>query len=302
VEAEMNFPVVIDNSMRKTFVACPTKFMRKYAQNLKQVSENSVNLHFGKCFASGIEIARKVFWEAGSTQQEAIEAGINATSTAWNNFQSPPMSNKTLPRLIGALRYYFEQWPLGEDGLTPVANGIECSFAIDLPIVHPQTGLPLKYAGRFDMLAADPNDRWYVVDEKTTSRLGDSWFMQWDMDAQMTGYIWAVKQGAISSLADDWEVMAQVRGLSILKNDYGHAEVNIVRSTHMIEQWHQQLLRDVRRMVESYKAGEWDKNLSNSCTEYARQCEYAMLCKSADPAHLIEGNFKEEVWNPLLRS
>lgn len=297
----MNFPDVIDNSMRKAYASCPTKFMHKYYENIVPVNARTVDLHFGACFARGIEVARKSFYckngYTSASRINPVENGISAAVYAWGNFQSPPMSNKTLPRLIGALRYYFMQWPFENEWLTPVEDGIECSFAIDLPIMHPITNLPIMFAGRFDMLATDKNGRYYVVDEKTASKLGDSWIMNWDLDAQMSGYIWAVKQSKIA----DIEIMGQVRGISILKNDYGHVEVPIVRSKYMIDQWHEQLLHDVEGMIRCWKAKWWDKNLSNACTEYAHACDYAILCKSADPTRLIEGNFKEEIWNPLVR-
>lgn len=293
----MSFPNVIDNTIRKAFVRCPMLMKRQFVDNLRSVNENSVDLHFGACFARGLEVTRKHFFEAPHYEAlDAIQRGIEEAQRMWGNFQSPPLSNKTLPRLIGALRYYFEQWPLGEDGLTPVGDGIECSFAFDLPIMHPETGLPLKYCGRFDMLAVDANGRYYVVDEKTTGRLGDSWYLQWDMDSQMTGYIYSVKREHT-----DVEVVAQVRGISILKNDYGHAEVPVVRSQHMLDQWYEQLLHDVQHMIVCWKSKWWDQSFSQACTDYGRACEFAMLCKSADPARLIAGNYKEVVWNPLVK-
>jgi hypothetical protein len=139
--------------------------------------------------------------------------------------------------------------------------------------------------------------RHIVVDEKTASRLGDTWHLQWDMDSQMTGYIWSVHIEASEPI----EVMAQIRAVSILKNDYGHAEVNIMRNKWMLERWYKQMLRDVERMIASYVAGEWDMALGPACTSYNRVCEYARLCKSPNPERLIEGNYKTVVWNPLER-
>lgn len=288
----MTFPALIDNSMRKAFSECPMRFMRRYCENLVVVQPN-VDLHFGACFAKGLEIARVRFYEIKEDAQIAIGFGIQAATDMCGNFQSPVGSNKTLPRLIGALRYYFEQWPLGEDGLEPVKDGIECSFTVPLPIMHPETGLPLQYGGRFDMLATDSNGRYYIVDEKTASKLGEAWYAQWDLDSQMSGYIWATKQKV------DAEVMAQIRGISILRNDYGHVEVPIVRTNWMLEEWQEQLLHDVERMIRCYKAKWFDKALNGQCVAYGRDCDYKKLCMSPSPERLIGGHYKVEVWNPL---
>lgn len=290
----MNFPAFIDNSMRKAFSECPTRFMWRYCENLVPL-ELSVDLHFGACFAKGLEEARKYFWVTfpGCDAVDAIQAGIDEAVIAWGTFQSPVLSNKTQSRLVGALRYYFEQWSLGEDGLMPVKDGIESSFTVELPIMHPETGFPLLYVGKRDMLATNATGRYYVVDEKTTGKLGESWYSQWDLDSQMSGYIWATKQEF------DAEVIGQIRGMSILKNDYGHAEVSIIRSNWQLEQWHEQLLHDVERMIRCWKAQWFDQALNGQCTAYGRACDYKKLCMSPSPARLVESNYRTEIWNPL---
>lgn len=297
----MTFPVVIGNTMHKAFVSCPTKMMRRHVQNIRPIGDKSVDLLFGSCSATGVEVARKSFYVSGWPVQSAIEAGIAAATAQYGNFQPPDRSYKTRDRLAGALRYYFEQWPLGEDGLTPLPDGIECRFDIAIPILHPDTGEWLRYAGRYDMLAKDANGRIYVVDEKTTSKLGDSWVAQWDLDAQMTGYIWAVQQTIDRHKhGEDIEIMAQIRGVSILMRDYGHVEIPIVRPQWMIDRWYEQMLRDVERMVDAYKRGQWDVALhSNSCVAYGRPCDYMPLCCSPNPERLIDGAYKVVVWNPI---
>lgn len=44
------------------------------------------------------------------------------------------------------------------------------------------------YAANFDLLAVDPMGRYWVIDEKTTGKMGDSWALQWTLDSQLTGY------------------------------------------------------------------------------------------------------------------
>lgn len=298
------FPEVIDNTMRKAFVECPMRFNRHFVENLVPVAPPSVDLHFGACFAKAMEVTRKAFYFGnGISSQIAIEAGIDAACAAYGSFQPPAASYKTKERLSGAVHYYFEQWPLG-DILVPVAEGIECRFDIALPILHPDTGAALRYAGRYDMLATDRALRHFVVDEKTTGKLGDSWIAQWDLDAQMTGYVWAV-QKELETRSDkvlgQVEVLAQVRGISILKYEFGHVEIPVVRSRYMVERWYQQLVHDIHRMIVEYKTGMWDMALGTACVPYGRICDYAKLCKSANPERLIEGNYSEVVWNPLAK-
>ena len=293
------FPAVIDNNIRKKFVACPTKMKWAHIENLRPISESTVDMHFGRCFAHGVEWARKFFYYELFSPQGAVDQGITEAVKAWGDFAETSKSNKTLGSLITSLRYYFETWPLGEDGLTPIENGIEHSFKIALPIDHPDTGELLCYAGRMDFCGTDDAGNIVIIDEKTTGRLGDSWWQQWDLDAQMTGYIWSKRQNYSLIDGDMPDISAQIRGVSILKGGNGHVEVPITRTRFMVNRWYGQMLRDVTRMISSYKTGQWDFNLSDSCTSYNRPCEFTKLCLRPNPEQHIDGEYKVVVWNPL---
>ena len=61
---------------------------------------------------------------------------------------------KSLDRMVGALEYYFDQYPLDTDpariALVGGIPGIEWSFALPIPFNHSTTGNPLLYCGRTD--------------------------------------------------------------------------------------------------------------------------------------------------------
>lgn len=304
----MTFPIYIDNTIRKAFATCPMKANRAYVQDLRQAQDQSVDLVFGGAFARGLEVARKEYFYNGN-YESAVRLGQYAAADFWTSagtIQIRDKCYKNLDRLIGALSLYFGHWPMGEDGLTPVEGGIECAFQLMLPIANPDAPHEyLKYVGRFDMLATDPQRRYYIMDDKTASRLGDTWDMQWDMDSQISGYFagarnMLVKQGI--SL-EGIEMQGLIRGISILKNDYGCTEVPLTRTSWFIQQWYRQLLRDVTRMIASYKNDEWDKAMNSSCTNYARRCEYMTLCLSPDPERIIADPTVYVVrhWNPVTR-
>lgn len=307
----MPFPSYIDNTIRKSFAVCPMKMKRAHIDNLRPTGLKSVDLTFGSAFAIGMETTRKFFFErseAGAAPllaSEAIDLGAAAALKSYLEQGGGCKGNKTPEKLVKAIWFYFEQWPLGEDGLTPLPNGIEWSFSLPLGIGHPVTGATLNYVGRCDMVATDAQGRIYCVDEKTASRLGESWDMKWDMDTQMTGYIWA-QQELIDrhKYGEDVEVQALVRGISILKDGFGHVEIPIVRSQWFIEQWYNQLLRDVRKMVWAYERGVWDMAMhENACVQYMRRCDYMPLCCSPNAEQIAQDRsvYKIEVWNPTER-
>jgi hypothetical protein len=291
------FPVAIDSTTLGTFRSCPQKMYRTYLQHWKPASE-SVHLIAGGAFAEGIEQARRSFYETGLSAQDSVAAGLGALLRKYGDFECPPDSAKSLERTAGALEFYFERYPLGGSGASPLRfpdgrTGIEFSFAQPLPINHPVTGDPLLYTGRADMLA-EAYGGVYVVDEKTTSSLGPSWAKQWEMRSQFTGYCWAAREFGLNPAG------VIIRGVSILKTKYDTMEVLSYRSPYEIDRWLDQTCRDIERMIQAWKAGYWDYNLDHACAEYGG-CALQSICKSSDPEAWLKTYFTQRVWDPLAR-
>lgn len=293
------FPVGIDSTILGTFRSCPRKAYLSYFEHWKPQSD-SVHLIAGGAFAAGIEAARRQFYEEKQDSETSIALGLQALVEHYGDFQCPPDSAKSLERTAGALEFYFENYPLGADGASPIyfsdgRRGIEFSFAQPLPVAHPVSGEPLIYTGRADMLAEFAGGV-YLFDEKTTSSLGASWGRQWDMRSQFTGYAWAARESGFHTNG------IVVRGVSILKTKYDTQQVVTNRSPWEVDRWLEQTCRDIERMIEAWKSGYWDWNLDHACTEYGG-CLFAQnVCKSPTPEDWLEMYFTKRVWDPLLKA
>lgn len=291
------FPSIIDSTILGTFRSCPQKAFRMYVEHWKPAAE-SVHLVAGKAFAAGIEGVRRAFYVDKLPPEDALATGLVALIREWGAFEAAESDIKQFDRVCGALVYYFDvAWPLPTDKATPILfgdqHGIEFSFAEPLEVLHPTTGEPLIYCGRADMVAEYCGGI-FNADEKTTSRLGPSWSKQWEMRSQFTGYCWALSRVGKKAAG------TLVRGLSILKHEYGHAESITYRSPYEIERWYQQMIRDVKRMIACWEEGYWDYNLDHACTEYSG-CPLVPVCKSPEPERWLQINFHKRVWNPLTR-
>lgn len=295
-EGDLWFPHVIDSTMLAIFRACPHKFRRLYMEHWKP-KEESVHLVAGKAFAAGVEAARLAFYVAGKTRPEAEAFGLGALLEAYGDYGPPIDSPKSASRMAGALEFYFEAYPLGDDGTEPIRigsqHGIEFSFAEPLPISHPLTGDPIIYAGRSDMIAHFAGGT-YVFDEKTTSSLGGSWSRQWDLRSQFSAYCWAAHKVGIEVAG------VVVRGVSILKTKYDTAQAITYRAPWEIERWLNQTCADVVRIRECWESGYWDYNLDSSCTHYGG-CSLAQVCKSKNPEDWLPMSFERRLWDPLAR-
>jgi len=216
----------------------------------------------------------------------------------WGEFEPPAhKQQKSLERVLGALASYFDQWPIGTDYIRPHqwhgGDGIELTFALPMEIAHPETGEPLLYAGRFDMLAEYQGQLW-VEDDKTTSQLGPTWGDKWNLRGQFTGYCKAAHSFDLPVAG------AIIRGTSFLKNSFGHAEAITARPKWMIDQWWEQLHRDTERMILCWQEGFYDQNFSDSCDAFAG-CQFARLCLTQEPEEWIAGHYATRIWDPLAK-
>lgn len=292
------FPAVIDSSLVSAFRSCPQKAFLGYLSHWKP-GEESVHLVAGKAFAAGLETVRRAFYIDGLPAEEAIPLGLVTLFQEYGTFTEPPDSPKGPFRMAGALEFYFHSYPLGADGAKPhlfggERHGIEFSFAQPFPVRHPETGDPLLFSGRADM-AADAFGGVFLYDEKTTSQLGAQWLRQWEHRSQFTSYCWGFREHGYKPTG------LVVRGVSILKDSYGTAQVLTYRSAWEVDRWLEQTTRDVERMKLAWETGYWDWNLDHACNEYGG-CSFNRVCKSPDPQKWLEIYFTRRKWDPVLRT
>lgn len=296
-EGRVDFPKVIDSTMIAAFRACPKKFWWNYIRRIEPQGFN-IHLHAGQSFAAGMNAARLAFYVKGFSTDDSIIEGVQALAKHWGTeFEAPEGENKSLDRMMLAVVEYFHEYPLETDIIKPLklAEGkiaTEVTFALPLEqTAHPATGDPILYAGRFDMIG-EREGVLFIVDEKTTSQLGPTWPNQWTLRSQFTGYAWGAKSYGYPVAG------AIIRGISILKEKYGHAQVITYRPEWQINRWLKQLERDLKRMIDSWATGEWDFNLDHSCSAYGA-CPYLRLCENLDPEPFVPLYYQENKWDPL---
>lgn len=296
---KVSLPETIDSTIVGEFVACPTKFYWSFCRKLGP-KEGSIDLIAGGSFARGLEVLRKSYY--GPDKQslpQALEAGMLAAIASYGDVVVPEYkSAKSVDRVCTALAAYVEKWNPATDHIQPHYGPdgnplVEFTFAIPLPIRHPETGNPFIYAGRFDLVGLY-NGQLIGVDEKTTSQLGPTWTNKWNLRGQFTGYCWALREHG-------HPVVGMVaRGVSFLKNSHGFEESLQMRPQWMVDQWYEQLLFNVRRMVQAWESGWFDQDFGDTCAGYSG-CAFQRLCTVVNPEDWIEGHYGTRDWNPLAK-
>jgi hypothetical protein len=299
------FPEQIDNTMRTAFASCERKFWIAFVRSFTSPMI-SIDLHAGAAFAHGLEIARRAFFIEGKSADEAVTMGWLELHAYYGDFDSSRKPNKSAHRMGCALIMYFEEYPLETDFLRPAMKGgkpaIEYNFAIPLPIKHPETGLPIIYCGRFDMIG-DTGSHLVVVDEKTTGSLGEYWATKYQLSSQFTGYVWAAQEHGYPVTS------ALIRGIGILKSEIRHGVLPLPKLDFMIGEWYSTLLEDINRMIASWlrtnfdmehQWNAWRPNLGDACGAYGG-CQYMDVCRTMPALRdkLLEINYVVRVWDPL---
>lgn len=320
------FPTVIDSTMRGSWKACPRKFFWNYVYEIVPDGEN-VHLHAGGCFAKGLEVARLAFFGGGKSYEDSLLDGAEAFLSAWGNFDPGEGETKSVDRVLGAYEFYHSTWHMPSDHIQPHFVGgkpaVEFNFVLPIPgTKHPRTGEPVLYAGRFDMLGSmRGQSTLFVVDEKTTSQLGPTWGNQWTIRAQFTGYVWGARQFGHPVAG------AVVRGISILKEKYGNAEVIVHRQDWQIDRWLENLRRDCEQMILQWQEMEshgmpqhpltlddsgkilqaevpvmtpFTQSLDQACAAYGG-CPFLRLCDSPQPENFIPLYYRLHQWDPTVR-
>jgi len=291
------FPHVWDNTMLADVSSCEQKAFWRFFRDLKPNQAN-VNLHAGAAFAKGVEVLRLHYFTPGADKTRALPKAAEALIKGYGDFECPPGEVKSLDRMAGALESYVAQYNPETDHVKPaILNGkpaVEFSFSHPLEINHPETDEPLIYCGRFDALGVlnDNPANLFVVDEKTTKQLGAKWASQWQLRSQFMGYVWGARQFGHPVVG------AIVRGVSILKTQYGHAEAIVYFPQWMLNRWYEQVHYKLARLIQSWKLGKFQHNFDLTCAAYGG-CPYKLLCESEEPENWIPVNYVVEKWDPL---
>jgi hypothetical protein len=256
-----------------------------------------------------MEVARKAFYIDKVKAKNAVEKGVAAVFAKYGSFVPDKATSKTVQRMAGALAHYFSEHPLDTDPMRAIQFpdgtwAIEHQMLEELPILHPTSGKPLLYSGRLDFMAYDPVDekKVWIVDEKTTSQMGEKWSNQWFLDSQVSGYCWLGRKLLDKHGMTDVQIAgAIINGIAIRKYDYEVQRLPVFREDWEVERWHAQMLHDVQQWKRAFLAQDHSMALDHACAYYLNPCQFTPLCKSRNPERLIDGSFVIRRWDPTNR-
>lgn len=294
---KMIFPQVVDNTMIKS-MACWRRFGYSHVEHWKGGDENT-HLIAGAAYASGLEVFRFQYFFERKPVQEAMILGILEVIKSYGMHEPDArLQKKDCETVCAALCFYVLKFNPEQEKYRPfLLNGeptVEFSFAIPLPISHPDTGQPIIYAGRADQIVENVDNRLiYLEDDKTTSQLGASFFKTVDLSGQFTGYQWAAMEHGIDVRG------TLIRPLAFYENRLDATELVTYRSSAEIMSWFKDTCNKLEQAKNFYKQQYFPHDFGELCSSYGG-CPYFDVCKLQSPS-LLASQFEQRVWLPHLR-
>lgn len=166
----------VDSSAIDLFQTCGRRFDFEIRRRLLPPGGPSHHLQVGAAVASAMDSLRK---------RNSLEAAIVALASSFPfDLALGPKSFPNCVRAVVAYAERFANHPVWE----VVAS--EFSFTVEIP-GHPD----ISYVGRVDaLLRSKATGLLFVLDDKTSSRIGPSWIKKWTLRGQFIGYVWALRQ------------------------------------------------------------------------------------------------------------
>lgn len=180
--------------------------------------------------------------------------------------------------------------------------GIELPFNININISYEENGEVKEYVfnfiGKIDGIHVHKNGGLIIHENKTASRLDDSWLNQWFMSHQITGYCLAA-----SHLVGTYVGQARVLGMQIpvpKSSGYAYRTERVDRPTHFLDNWAKWVIVN-NRIIEDYKNCP-EKAIMNTknCCAYYSSCPYMCICTlPEDERKQAIDDMVVKKWSPL---
>lgn len=300
------FPLIISNTDLSTWSNCELRFFRERCQNYRKSSFN-IDLSAGGCFAKGLETVRKMYYNEKLSAESAVETGYHTVIDDLHELMAKAGADtevlKSPERMGLALKEYFRRFPLDMEEVVPAeledgSYAIEHKMTAELPILHPELGVPLIFKGKLDMFAKAMG-RTYIVDEKTTKAITGNTADLLATSGQFLGYAWLARQKGIVVVG------AKIRKVAIQVKEIKVEEFEVPITDYMIDLWYKATLSKVQTMVDKYKETmqgtdfkeHFIPDYQHGCTSFFKPCPFQDGCKSKYGESFIETNFSQQVWD-----
>jgi len=274
--------VIVDNFALSMFQSCPTKYEMRMRRHWTP-RRKSAALGFGGAFHEGLAAWYKTN-DAG--------AALQAIAKAWPD-SHPTDDYRNKQRCLDTMIQYIKHYPKESFGVVGAPDNpmIEKSFTLDTGMTL-DNGEPIEYGGIMDGLISF-NNKLYVLEHKTTSRLGSTYFYQFRPNNQITGYVWAGGEMSGQPVGG-----AIINAICVLKNETKFAREPTSRADDEIAEWMIHVRETCQIIHNCKESGIWPR-FTPSCMMYGR-CDYHSVCvlpHKSEREKMLEQDYVLDPWS-----
>lgn len=297
--------LLIDNSSLEAFTTCPRRAQYELCRRLKPSGERSA-LRFGGIIHKLLE-TRYRSATALHAQSPEVEAVMTACAEQEFAQWSPPEDDhRTFSTALGFVRAYGEAYPFESFEVVKMPDGrpfIEVPFALPLGELEQEDGKTIKlvWTGRID-LAYLVNSSLYIMDHKTTSVMGPSYFTSFEISHQLYGYAWAAEQLLGTQVSGVVINALGIRKPTKTGKAFEFQRQLVPISRALLAEWKTDCLHIIADFVEMARRGYMPRHTA-WCVGKFGECPFRKVCTldtdSQREMMLTSGEFQKNEWSPL---
>jgi len=274
-----DMPKEVDYTMLSTFLRCRKRYYWRIVRGIVGRAPQTAP-EFGRCIHKALDN-----WFKFHNKEQA-------TLEFLTSFKENPADEKRTNAVAKKLLdLYFEKYD--HEGFKVLQS--EIPFTVPIP----DTDKALM--GRIDKII-EWDGAVYVMDHKTTSRLGYEFFYKIKPNMQFDGYIWAARQLGYPTcsgilldallVAKGLTIPSQLARLQPLARDLS------VRTDDDLKRYITNVKSIIEDMYICYQTDDWYEN-TESCCDFI-ECPYRKICKEDPEIHerIIEMDYQIERWDP----
>lgn len=297
--------LLIDNSSLEKFTTCPRS--AQFAIAMRKVpSGERVPLKFGGIVHKILEARYRAATSMHAQSPEVEQVMLAIARDEFLSWQPPEDDFRNFDCVTTFISKYGEQYPFESFDVVKLPDGkpfIEVPFALPLGEIVDGAGKSIKlvWTGRID-LAYTINGSLYIMDHKTTSIMGPSYFTQFEISHQMYGYAWAAEQILGTQVIGVVINALGVRKPSKTGKAFEFQRQLIPISRPLLAEWKTDCLHIVADFVEMCRRGYLPRHTS-WCVGKFGECPYRKVCTLDSVEQrmfmLNSGEFQTNDWSPL---
>lgn len=301
-------PLWVDTSTLKAVAACHTQAGMRYHLGYTSADERSA-LKAG----TAIHEALAVWFRGGSLT--ATMAALAYHYQSWAEANVPPADRLAYPAVASILNHWCVTHPLSQFPVRIVPTMVE--VGAQAPLVEDGS---ILFVGRMDKVGRDSNG-WMVGDIKTTGMITSAWLDAFELDPQLTGYVWLLQQhigepvkGAFITAIELPKLPTSTKkcekhAVSYTECKLLHAKSEVVltaRTPEQIESWRWDAVRLAKEYLQLIQhvpevAAIHAANMRGRFNRSCMFCEFKGWCKLDRPIHMVESLFVQSPWLPYSK-